>query len=86
LACYAIGQSNGCHVRLSQIGLMEHEEIVVKAEKMACVGRLFDSNERIEVASGSNGCSDPFCQGAGGEIALEKEVSSSRMSNASGLH
>lgn len=29
---------------------MEHEEIVVEAEKVACVGRLFDPEERIEVA------------------------------------
>jgi hypothetical protein len=51
---------------------MEHEKIVVQAEKVAGVGRLFNSKERIEVARGSSGCRNPFCQSAGGEIALEK--------------
>jgi hypothetical protein len=53
---------------------MEHKEIVVQTEKVSCVGRLFDTKQRIEVTR-SSGCGDPFCHGAGGEVTLETTVS-----------
>ena len=55
---------------------MEHKEIVVQTEQVACVGGLFNAKQRVEVA-GSSRCCDPFCHGASGGIALATTVSNS---------
>jgi hypothetical protein len=70
LGCLAV-DGEGCYVGLSQIGLVEHERIVVEAEQVARVGGLFDREKRIEVAGSCRRC-DPLGDRTGWQIALRE--------------
>ena len=54
-----------------QVGLMEHEWVMVKAEKMARVGGFFDGQQVIPITRGSRSVGvDPFKDRTGRKLAL----------------
>lgn len=67
LARYTIDYHGGLFG--SQIGLMEHEGIVVEAEQVAGIRILLQSKERGEIAGSGRG-GNPFCDCASRSVTL----------------
>lgn len=60
-------------VSLAQVGLVEHEWVVVEAEEVASCGLLLEEKEVVDIATSAAG-GDPFGEGAIGAVAVVEDV------------